>query len=287
MPSPAPRALIIRAPGTNCEGELARAFTMGGATAEVTHLDALIADPAALERADLIGLPCGFSYGDDVASGRIFALRLKKHLYPALRDAVARGVPVFAVCNGFQIAVQAGLLPGPAGGQPWPAEPAEQEVSLTFNTGGRFIDKWVPIHAVENSVCIWTRGLQDEYREMPDAMMLPIAHGEGRLVARDEGVLDRLRQNGQVALRYGASYRPATTTAPPLHPANPNGSSDDIVGICDTSGRVFGLMPHPERYLDWTRHPFWTRLDARTRQGDTPGLRMFKNAVEAAQSVRA
>lgn len=284
MPAPKPKALIIRAPGTNCEGELARAFTMAGATAQVVHLDALIADPAALEQADLIGLPGGFSYGDDVASGRIFALRLKKHLYPALRDAVARGCPVFAVCNGFQIAVQAGLLPGPTAGQQWPSEPAEQEVSLTFNTGGRFIDKWIPVHAVENSVCIWTKGLQDDFRDSPDAMMLPIAHGEGRLVARDEAVLDRLRQNGQIALRYGSSFRSATAAT---HPANPNGSTDDIVGICDISGRVFGLMPHPERYLDWTRHPFWTRLDSRTRQGDTPGLRMFRNAVEAAQSVRA
>jgi phosphoribosylformylglycinamidine synthase len=276
--------LIIRAPGTNCDGELARAFTLAGATAEVVHLDALIADPSAIDRADLIGLPGGFSYGDDVASGRIFAMRLKKNLYPALREAVSRGAPVFAVCNGFQIAVQAGLLPGPSAGQGWPNEPAEQEVSLTFNSGGRFIDRWVPVHAVENSVCIWTRGLQDEFRASPDSMMLPIAHGEGRLVARDGGVLERLRQNGQIALRYGSTPRAGGTAT---HPNNPNGSTDDIVGICDTSGRVFGLMPHPERYLDWNRHPFWTRLEAGTRQGDTPGLRMFKNAVEAAVGVRA
>ncbi|HZW07625.1 MAG TPA: phosphoribosylformylglycinamidine synthase subunit PurQ [Phycisphaerales bacterium] len=288
MAAPAPRALIIRAPGTNCDGELARAFTLAGATADIVHLDALIADPSAIDRADLLGLPGGFSYGDDVASGRIFAMRLRKNLYPALREAVGRGVPVFAVCNGFQIAVQAGLLPGPAAGQSWPAEPAEQEVSLTYNSGGRFIDRWVPVHAVENSVCIWTRGLQDAFRESGDgagaeAMMLPIAHGEGRLVARDESVLERLRQNGQVALRYGAAARPAGAA---VHPANPNGSSDDIVGICDTSGRVFGLMPHPERYLDWNRHPFWTRLDPGLRRGDTPGLRMFRNAVDAAVEAR-
>lgn len=281
---PGPRALIIRAPGTNCDGELARAFALAGAAPEVVHLDALIADPRAIEAADLLGLPGGFSYGDDVASGRIFAMRLKKNLYPALREAVARGVPVFAVCNGFQIAVQAGLLPGPAAGQPWPAEPAEQEVSLTFNTGGRFIDKWVPVHAVESSVCIWTRGLQDDFRDAPEAMMLPIAHGEGRLVARDATVLERLRQNGQVALRYGAAPR---ATGSEAHPSNPNGSSDDIVGICDVSGRVFGLMPHPERYLEWNRHPFWTRLEPGTRRGDTPGLRMFKNAVEAALGAAA
>jgi len=281
--SSAPRAVIIRAPGTNCDGELARAFSLAGATADVVHLDALIADPSALDRADLIGLPGGFSYGDDIASGRIFAMRLRKNLYPALREAVGRGVPVFAVCNGFQIAVQAGLLPGPASGQPWPVEPAEQEVSLTYNSGGRFIDRWVPVHAAENSVCIWTRGLQDAFRDAPEAMMLPIAHGEGRLVARDESVLDRLRQNGQVALRYGSTPRAASTT---VHPGNPNGSSDDIVGICDTSGRVFGLMPHPERYLDWSRHPFWTRLDPGLRRAETPGLRMFRNAVEAAVEAR-
>lgn len=281
---PTPRALIIRAPGTNCDAELARAFELAGARATTVHLDTLIADPTPIDHADLIGLPGGFSYGDDIASGRIFAMRLRQNLYPALRETVARGCPVFAVCNGFQIAVQAGLLPGPSAGTPWPHTPAEQELTLTYNAGGRFIDTWVPVHAVPESVCIWTKGLTEAFSHAPQALMLPMAHGEGRLVAKDHSVLERLARHGQVAMRYGAAPRPPGQA---LHPDNPNGSTDDIVGICDTTGRVFGLMPHPERYLDWSRHPFWTRLDPAARSGDTPGLRMFKNAVQAARSLAA
>jgi phosphoribosylformylglycinamidine synthase I len=276
-------ALIIRAPGTNCDVELARAFALAGARPEVVHIDALIADPQRVERAELIGLPGGFSYGDDVASGRVFAARLKQHLYPALRSAAQRGAPMFCVCNGFQIAVQAGLLPGPASaGVPWPTEPAQQEVSLTYNTGGRFIDRWVPVRAEPASVCVWTQGLGEAFADRPEAMMLPIAHGEGRFVCRDEQVLERLERAGQVALRYGHGA-PAPGK---LHADNPNGSTADIVGICDVSGRVFGLMPHPERYLDWNRHPWWTRLSAGTRAGDTPGMMMFRSAVRAAREVR-
>ena len=177
----APTALIIRAPGTNCDVELARAFTLAGAHTNLVHIDALIAEPGLIDRAEIIGIPGGFSYGDDIASGRIVASRLRQHLYSKLRQAVGRGCPVFAVCNGFQIAVQAGLLPGPAVGQPWPAEPGEQELSLSHNAGGRFVDRWVPVRAEGASVCVWTKGLAEAFADRPKAMMLPIAHGEGRV----------------------------------------------------------------------------------------------------------
>lgn len=278
-----PAALIIRAPGTNCDVELARAFELAGARAEVVHIDALLRDASPLERADLIGLPGGFSYGDDVASGRIFAARLKQHLYPQLRAAAARGCPMFAVCNGFQIIVQTGLLPGPTvSGEAWPSEPAEQELSLAHNAGGRFIDAWVPVRAEARSVCVWTKGLAEAFGDRPEAMMLPIAHGEGRVVASHASTLDRLEAAGQIALRYGHVAQ-ADMSKP--HPENPNGSSRDIVGLCDVSGRIFGLMPHPERALDWNRYPFWTRMDAKMRAGDTPWRMMFRNAVEAARGV--
>ncbi|MFN7374129.1 MAG: phosphoribosylformylglycinamidine synthase subunit PurQ [bacterium] len=282
----APTALIIRAPGTNCDVELARAFTLAGAHTNLVHIDALIAEPGLIDRANLIGIPGGFSYGDDIASGRIVASRLRQHLYSKLRQAVGRGCPVFAVCNGFQIAVQAGLLPGPAVGQPWPTTPGEQQLSLSHNAGGRFVDRWVPVRAEGASVCVWTKGLAEAFDDRPEAMMLPIAHGEGRVVARSTGVLQRLSASGQVALRYGRTPVPSVPgQLGALHPDNPNGSSDDIVGVCDASGRVFGLMPHPERYLDWNRHPFWTRLPEGTRRGDTPGMVMFNNAVRAAREV--
>lgn len=267
-----PKALVIRAAGTNCDAEMVRAFQLAGAECDLVHVDRLIERPAALDAYDLFGFPGGFSYGDDVASGRIFAMRLRLHLYPALRRAAQRGALMMGACNGFQVMVQAGLLPGPAGvGEPWPETPPEQQVALTFNAGGSFVDRWVRVEPDPASVCVWTRGLGERFAGAAgeEALWLPVAHGEGRFVAKDQGVLRRLREGGQVALRYAADD-------------NFNGSEDRIAGVCDPSGRIFALMPHPERYLDWTRHPWWTRLDAGVRSGPTPGLCMFRNAVAAA-----
>jgi phosphoribosylformylglycinamidine synthase subunit PurQ / glutaminase len=286
MPAPLCKALVLRAPGTNCDVELSRAFRMAGAAPTTMHLQALIEHPSAIDQFDLIGLPGGFSYGDDIASGRIFAFRLRQALYPALREAVMRGCPVFAVCNGFQIAVQAGLLPGPSPEESWPDQPQPQRLSLAHNASGRFVDGWFPVRAEASSVCIWTRGLSDHFGEASPAMMLPIAHGEGRLVAEAPHILEQMERRGQIALRYGHKPVPPKPGAPwSPHPDNPNGSTADIAGICDTSGRVFGLMPHPERFLDWNRHPFFTRLEGSYLSGPTPAQIMFKNAVEAAAMV--
>ncbi len=262
-----PHAIVIRAAGTNCDHEMVRGLSLAGATVDLTHVDRLIAEPQRLDEADIVALPGGFSYGDDIASGRIFAVKLRQRLYPALRSAAQRGAMMFGACNGFQIMVQAGLLPGPIDGSgQWPSEPPAQEVVLTFNAAGRFQDRWVGVKPDPTSRCIWTAGLAEQFAGMPDAMQLPIAHGEGRFVAASPAVLERLKANGQVALRYTE---------------NPNGSEDSIAGICDASGRIFGLMPHPERYLDWTRHPYWTRLPEAQRRGDTLGLAMLRNAVRA------
>ncbi len=282
---PAPSAIVIRTAGTNCDAELLRAFTLAGARATLIHLDALIASPEILQDADLIGFPGGFSYGDDIASGRIFAAKLKAKLWPALRAAAQRGVPMIGACNGFQILVQAGLLPGPIATTPdvenlqWPDSPPEQELALAHNAGGRFIDRWCSFDVDPTSRCIWTAGLADDFAVLPPVVQreifrLPIAHGEGRVVPRSPEVIDRLRAAGQIPLRYSKGD-------------NPNASADDIIGVCDPSGRIFGLMPHPERYLEWNRHPFWTSLDPSVRAMETPGLRMFKNAVRAAMEVKA
>lgn len=267
------RALVIRAAGTNCDAEMCRAFELSGATPTLAHVDRLIAEPAQIDSFDLIAFPGGFSYGDDIASGRIFAMKLRERLYPALRMAAARGVPMIGACNGFQVLVQVGLLPGPAKGASWPTEEAPQQSAvLTFNSGHRFIDKWVGIKPEPASVCVWTHGLAEAFgAHASEVLRLPIAHGEGRFVAASKQVVEDLSAGGQIALRYLD---------------NPNGSEADIAGICDSSGRIFGLMPHPERYLDWTLHPFWTRMGAAARRGPTPGLLMFMNAVKAAQAVR-
>lgn len=271
-----PQALVIRTAGTNCDAEMVRAFEMAGAAPSLIHVDRLIAEPQRVDAFDLIGFPGGFSYGDDIASGRILAMKLRERLYPSLRDAARRGVPMIGACNGFQVMVQVGLLPGPAAGDghEWPqASAPAQTASLSFNAGGRFIDNWVRVRPNLSSPCIWTQGLADAFAShADDTLRLPIAHGEGRFVAATAGVLRALTENNQIALEYVD---------------NPNGSEANIAGICDSTGRIFGLMPHPERYLDWTLHPFWTRLNASTRRGSTPGLMMFQNAVGAVQGAGA
>ncbi len=291
------KALVIRTAGTNCDAEMVRAFELAGASVELIHLDALIDHPGPLERCDLVGFPGGFSYGDDIASGRIFAIKLRQRLYGALREAARRGVLMIGVCNGFQIMVQAGLLPGPGceGGQAdctgspdWPVEPAAPVVSLTQNKDARFVDRWVGMVPNEQSPCVWTQPLvalavkvsdsadqqaeetADQCASEQPGLMLPVAHGEGRLVCRDQTVLASLRASGQIALRYRENF---------------NGSDDAIAGLCDRSGRIFGLMPHPDRFLSWNRHPYWTRLDKSIIRSQAPGLAMFRAAVDAVSSA--
>lgn len=257
-----PNALVLTAAGINCDLELTRAFELAGATPQFVHLNELVADPNRLDAFDLIGLPGGFSYGDAIAAGRIVAQIIRQSLYPALVRAIERGVPIIAPCNGFQIAVQAGLLPGPAPGEPWPSTPARPTVALAANASARFIDRWCRIAVPAETRCIWTRGLAAD----ADAAMLPIAHGEGRFVA-ESAIVRRLESTGQIALRYASDD-------------NPNGSTADIAGICDASGLVLGLMPHPERYTTWAHHPFRARLDASLTQSPPSGLAMFRSAVE-------
>lgn len=284
-----PHAIVLRAAGTNCDQEMLRAFTLSGhggeggdVSAELVHIDALIREPERLDEADLIGFPGGFSYGDDIASGRIFAMKVRERLWPALRRALERGTPIIGACNGFQVLVQIGLLPGPMAGESWPIGAAPpQTLALADNIRG-YQDRWVGIEPVESSVCIWTRGLSELAQSVADAcgsseiqswresiLQLPVAHGEGRLVVASDSLAQRLFDAGQVALTYRDNY---------------NGSQRAIAGVCDSSGLVLGLMPHPERYLEWTRHPSWTRLPAAARatnHGETPGLRMFRNAVRS------
>jgi phosphoribosylformylglycinamidine synthase len=240
---------------------------MAGARVEKLHLNDLVREPALIGRFDLIGLPGGFSFGDAIAAGRIASTIMRQSLWSALVEAVQRRVPIIAPCNGFQIAAQLGLLPGPMPGQSWPDAPPTPTIALANNASARFSDRWCRVEVPANTRCIWTRNLDVSAANA----MLPIAHGEGRFLTGEDELLQQLQDASQVAMRYASDD-------------NPNGSMADIAGICDTTGLIFGLMPHPERFTDWMQHPSWTRLDRATLDGEAPlGLQMFRNAVRFAR----
>lgn len=264
-----PRTLIVRTAGTNCDKETAHAFELAGAETEAIHINRLLAEPALFDGFQLLAVPGGFSYGDDIAAGKILANQILHHLRDAFRKFIDAGKPIIGVCNGFQVLVKTDLLPGSVGGK------LGQTATLAHNDCGRFIDRWVNL-APREGPCIWTRGL-------PSLLQLPIAHGEGKFVPADESVRKALWENGQVALVYA---KPDGSAAGGAEPWNPNGSTDDIAGVCDTTGLVFGLMPHPERYVSPFQHFAWTRQNPPPEEG--AGLQFFRNAVSyAAQGVGA
>jgi len=236
------RVLVIRAAGTNCDRETAYAFQAVGGTPETRHVNELLAEPTLLRAYRILVFPGGFSYGDDIAAGRVFATELKQRALPEIERFVEDGGLVLGICNGFQVLVKTGLLPGGEG----------QTVTLAFNDSHRYQDEWVSLH-VSTDRSFLARG---------ERFLFPIAHAEGKLVASDE-TLDRLEENDQLVLRYAK---------------NPNGSLRDVAGICDKTGRILGLMPHPERHLEPWHHPTWTRSGL----ADEPdGLRFFRQAVAA------
>jgi len=258
-----PRILVLRAPGTNCDAETAFAFERAGGRAERLHVNRVLESPALFEQFQVLCVPGGFSYGDDIAAGRILGNQIHHHLATQLDAFKAAGKLILGICNGFQILLKTGLLLPPAadGGAP---------ATLAWNASGRFEDRWVDLR-VYGSKSVFFAGI--------DAMYLPVAHAEGRFVPRSGETLARLESDGQLVLRYGAERLVAlgpNMQSNVSYPANPNGSIGDVAGICDATGRVCGLMPHPERYIDPTQHPRWTRGPL-AAAGD--GLRVFQNAV--------
>jgi phosphoribosylformylglycinamidine synthase subunit PurQ / glutaminase len=252
---PTPHAIILRSPGANCDDEARHAFELAGATAEKLHINALRESPARLRNAQILCIPGGFSYGDDVAAGKILAHQLQHFLGDAIREFRDRGKLILGICNGFQVILKAGLLVPPDDDGPL--------ATLAHNRQGRFEDRWVHLQATPNH-CVFLKDI--------DQLELPVAHGEGNFTVRSSWILDGLEQAGQVVLRYtAANGSPAIG-----FPDNPNGSQGAIAGITDATGRVFGLMPHPERHLLGIQHPQWTRRGLKDH-GD--GLIIFRNAV--------
>ncbi len=253
-----PKVCILRTAGTNCDRETAHAFTVCGAQAEFVHVKSLVTGESRLSDYHILALPGGFSYGDDVASGKIFANELRFKLSGDIRRFIDDGKLIIGICNGFQILVKSGLLPGDVGGK--------QDVSLIINDSGKFEDRWVYLRSKDNR-CVWAK-------DLPEVIYLPVAHGEGKFIARDAAVLERLKQNGQVVFRYCSGRGEAAG-----YPDNPNGSLEDVAGICDRTGRILGLMPHPERHVCVGQHP---RRTSSGVAGEGDGLRIFRNGVEYA-----
>ena len=258
------RVAILRAAGTNCDEETQFAFEQAGAKTELLHVQELLALPARLRQYQILAIPGGFSYGDDIAAGRLVANELKHCLREELGAFLQAEKLVIGICNGFQILVKAGILPGGR------ADSA-QEVTLTWNDSGRFEDRWVHLKP-EFSVCVWKQGLDG-------TIELPVAHGEGKFVPNDPSILEQLVGFGQIVFHYvDAAEREAG------YPWNPNGSVGNIAGICDPTGRIFGLMPHPERHVTAVQHPRWTRESrvGLTIGGD--GALIFRNGVQWAEN---
>jgi phosphoribosylformylglycinamidine synthase len=259
-----PRVAVITGYGINSDNELAHCFALAGGDPRRVHINDLIASKPSLSEFDLIAIPGGFSFGDHIASGRVFANKLKAHLAEDLARAAERKVPMIGICNGFQVMVKLGLLPGDGAG----TEAFVQTATLTYNDSGRFEDRWCHLARDPASNCLWTKGIERIY--------LPIRHGEGKFIPRDAEQLAALGRNGQISLRYCA----ANGSAPSGYPENPNGSTDHIAGVCSADGRIFGLMPHPEAHMLATNHPQWQKLGLK---GEGEGVRIFRNAVEAVQ----
>lgn len=250
-----PHVLVLRAPGTNCDQETARAFEQAGAVAQRVHVRRLIEEPRMTEEFQILCIPGGFSYGDDIAAGKILAGQIALHLAEQIQRFRDAGKLILGICNGFQVLLKSGLLL--AGDDEGPV------ATLTWNDSGRFEARWVRL-SVDGSKCLFFTGMQ--------SAMLPVAHAEGKFVARHEQKLAELDRAGHFVARYRPWHGDGTRRV--AYPDNPNGSQENVAAVCDTTGRILGMMPHPERFVHPTHHPHWTR-----HRPDADGLRIFQNAV--------
>jgi len=255
------RACILTGFGINCDYETAQAFRMAGADTARVHVNDLIQGRDSLSDYQILAFPGGFSFGDDIASGKVLATKCAHALRDQLTAFIQAGKLIIGICNGFQVLVKMRILPGISGD-------GAQDATLTFNDSGRFEDRWVDLHVNSASPCIWTRGIENLY--------LPVRHGEGKFVVANDDVAGAVERNGQIVVQY------ATPTGQPTmeYPLNPNGSANAVAGICDPTGRILGLMPHPEGHIFPTQHPRWTR-EGLAAEG--PGCTLFANGVQYAR----
>jgi phosphoribosylformylglycinamidine synthase I len=270
------KALVLRAPGINCDRETAYACRLAGFETELVHINYLLKSPERLLEYDFLVIPGGFSYGDDLGAGTLLAKNLSVHLGDQLGQFIDEGRPVLGICNGFQVLVRAGLLPGRLTDDSTHMDERSftPACSLTDNSSAQFECRWISL-AVQESACIFT---QSEKQHLE----LPVAHGEGRFVLADPATLTRLQMHGQIPLVYVYSMAIGNARAeaqPVPYPDNPNGSHGNIAGICNAQGNVLGLMPHPERYVNVLQHP----LRRGTVNGEGEGLLIFKNAYQYAR----
>ena len=261
-----PRVLVLTGYGINCDWETRTAFEMAGAMAERVHVNDLITGAKKLSDYQILAFPGGFSYGDDIGSGKVLAMKSKVNLGDAILSFIEAGKLIIGICNGFQVMAKYGLLADAEG------DYRTCRVTVTFNDSNRFEDRWVYLSGAGER-CVWTRGIA--------RLSLPVAHGEGKFYTLPERLL-AIEEGGQVVFRYaGPDFDPAAGS----YPSNPNGSLNDIAGICDPSGRLLGMMPHPERFLHFTNHPRWTRVkEELLRKGEQvpeegDGLKIFQNGV--------
>jgi phosphoribosylformylglycinamidine synthase len=250
------KALVLTGYGINCEQESAYAIRKCGGNADIMHINKVMEDARILESYNMLMIPGGFSFGDDLGSGKVFGNKMRFRIRDPLEAFIKRGNLILGVCNGFQIMVKMGLLPEPD---------FKQRVTLTNNDSGHFEDRWVILKANAQSPCIFTKGI--------DRTLVPIRHGEGKFVPEDAAALETLKSNNQIVFQYIDENSELAG-----YPYNPNGSVMNIAGICDRSGKIFGLMPHPEAFNIVENCPWWVKGGII----EPMGLKIFKNAVQYA-----
>jgi len=252
------KALVLYGYGINCERESKYVIEKCGGKADIHHLNTVLEKPKMLADYNMLMIPGGFSFGDDLGSGKVFGNKMRYKLTGELTEFISQGKLVLGICNGFQVLVKMGLLPTPD---------FKQRVTLTYNDSGHFEDRWVILKANGKSPCIFTKGM--EY------LLVPVRHGEGKFIPRDIGVLKELHANNNVVFQYTDENGKLAG-----YPYNPNGAVDNIAAICDGKGLIFGMMPHPEAFNIPQNCPYWVRGTVK----EAMGLRIFKNAVDYANS---
>lgn len=242
-----PKVLVLYGYGINCDNETKQGFELAGGEPERVHLNQLISGEKKLKNYQILAMPGGFSFGDDLGAGKVLAIKIKQNLTQDLQEFIEDEKLLIGICNGFQAMVKLDVLPAS---------------TLTFNDSGRFEDRWVYLKVNQKSPCVWTKGIERFY--------LPVRHGEGKFICKNEEVKKRLVRQNQIVVQYTDEKGNLAG-----YPWNPNGSELNIAGICDETGRILGLMPHPEAFLFPQNHPRWTREKIKAGEG----LRVFQNGV--------